>query len=76
MICNSEFFSILKVNLPEKSKEIYEEIAKHKVLGNTIKKEETDFNKKFKLLEELPKDGHISSEEYEGKKKKLIYEII
>ncbi|MDD3713066.1 MAG: hypothetical protein PHZ28_06205, partial [Candidatus Izemoplasmatales bacterium] len=34
IICNSEFFGVLKVNLPEKSKEIYEEIAKHKVLGN------------------------------------------
>lgn len=76
IICNSEFFGVLKVNLPEKSKEIYEEIAKHKVLGNAIKKEETDFSKKFKLLEELLKDGHISREEYEVKKKKLIDEII
>lgn len=76
ILCNSEFFGVLKVNLPEKSKEIYEEIAKHMVLGNSVKKEETDFNKKFKLLEELLKDGHISKEEYEVKKKKLIDEII
>ncbi len=75
LLCGSTFYDILKSHLPEKSKEIFEELVKQQVVYKTVKTNGQDINAKFALLQQLLKDGHITKEEYDLKKQKLIDEV-
>ena len=76
LLCDSNFYNVLKIHLPEKSKEIYDEIIKHQVIKKSLGEEDNNINQKFKILEQLLKEGHITKAEYDVKKQKLIDEIV
>ena len=76
LLCESGFYNVLKINLPEKTREIFDEIIKRQVIKADATEEESNFTRKFKLLEQLYKEGHLTKEKYDFKKKKLIDEAL
>jgi len=76
LLCESGFYNVLKINLPEKTREIFDEIIKRQVMKGDETEVDSNFTKKFKLLEQLYKEGHLTKEEYDLKKKKLIDDLV
>ncbi len=76
LLCDFSFFEILKRNLPEKSRDIVDEVTKHKIVYGEKKEVVSDLKNKFVVLEQLYKDGYLNKEEYDAKKKKLIDEVL
>lgn len=74
LLCEFSFLEVLRRNLPEKSREIVDEVTKHKIVNGEKKDVDVDIKKKFVVLEQLYKDGHITKEEYDAKKHKMIDE--